>query len=251
MATLEATSVAEFVEIVTGLKPQADNAAFWFRGEASEGWELMPSMLRPPYDKASRPKERLLMNMFREHAPAYVTNVPEYWIDWQVLMQHHGCPTRLLDWTESALTALFFAVKSRDQKPSDGAGAVYVLEPGSLAALDEMSGRRTILTSQAMRLEDIELRGLEGKFTYPLPILPAYNTPRAHAQKSRFTLYPYKPSPIPHPVLQKIRIPFDAKKTMFWDLKTSGVTATTIYPDLDGLARELRVVASHGEDPSC
>ena len=105
-----------------------------FRGQANASWDLTPSLLRclkglvlPPAltrrhatDIESKASEHFWRaarqrtspeNLPREQSPNRV--------DWWALMQHHGCPTRLLDWTRSPYVALYFAV-NHDFK-SDGA----------------------------------------------------------------------------------------------------------------------------------
>jgi hypothetical protein len=49
--------------------------------------------------------------------------------EWYFLMQHSGAPTRLLDWTEGALIALYFAVRNKLDATD---AAVWVLDPWSL-----------------------------------------------------------------------------------------------------------------------
>jgi len=52
--------------------------------------------------------------------------------EWYFLMQHHGAPTRLLDWSEGSLAALYFAIRERGSKgdPNNGKdAAVFMLDP--------------------------------------------------------------------------------------------------------------------------
>ena len=74
----------------------------WFRGHANAAWTLVPSLYRPPYKLEHEPT---LMTRFKQNALPLLNFRPGTSWEWMFLMRHHGCPTRLLDWTESPLVA--------------------------------------------------------------------------------------------------------------------------------------------------
>src|SRR4051794_40547072 len=79
-----------------------------FRGLARSDYSQVSSLARLQGDYAAL--ERHLLRNFRKYAHRQAPG-PTIW-DWLALGQHHGLPTRLLDWTFSPLVALHFATAS-------------------------------------------------------------------------------------------------------------------------------------------
>ena len=102
-----------------------------FRGQPDFDWLLKPSFLRPfkePYDDCYMLKlEKIINREFIGEAYSLINPIlykeTKNILDWWPIMQHHGVPTRLLDWTRSPYVAAYFA--ANQQLDSDG--TIWVL----------------------------------------------------------------------------------------------------------------------------
>ena len=103
----------------------------WFRGSTNKDYDLVPSLGRPPYQLD---QEKALINVFKQNAVQFVEQRPPSEWEWLFLARHHSVPTRLLDWTESPLIGLYFAVHSIDDSKGDDSkdGVVWLLLPTDL-----------------------------------------------------------------------------------------------------------------------
>lgn len=122
---IEAVSDEGFMkDIQPGSSAKRGDDAFglWFRGHEQASYELTPSILRESHRRSSRYVDEVsLVRHFKAMNPdAAAADAPDF--EWLVTMQHYLAPTRLLDWTENLLVALYFAVRNeaRDDK-SDSA----------------------------------------------------------------------------------------------------------------------------------
>jgi hypothetical protein len=167
--------------------------------------------------------------------------------EWYFLMQHYRAPTRLLDWTDSALVALFFAVTA--SAPHDPAvshdAAVWVLDPWWLNSqvLHDPSVLMPDYPVARRYLPDPDTGVLRSR--WPVAIDPPYIARRVGLQRSHFTVYGrdreglHSLSRRPRSRLVKITIPKGAVPHMRLDLNTCGLCDTLLFPDLEGLSREL------------
>src|ERR1700712_4698545 len=109
---IEIDSLQGFLNEVQKLKDILGFEKLWFRGIADHTYGLEPSI----YRKAPAAIiEKQLLNRFKSRALPFIEDKGEksYW-EWLFIMQHYGVPTRLLDWSESALISLAFAVMYRE-----------------------------------------------------------------------------------------------------------------------------------------
>ena len=109
---------------------------FWWRGHGQEAWSLVAPVHR---EKRSDRYEKNIAIRFYNRALTRHSRCPaaDDFPGWLSFMQHYGLPTRLLDWSESALTAAFFITNNpkRDNEP----GALWVLQPSLLNEAEGMS----------------------------------------------------------------------------------------------------------------
>src|SRR5438132_11133977 len=120
-------SWSEFLKLV--IHPPYSNWAF--RGERDERWSRYSSLSRYLQHFGVAPKawpeqERRILRIFKRKAHQFLEKPPEPDDDfqWLALMQHHGAPTRLIDFTWSPYVAAFFALER-----ATGDAVVWALNP--------------------------------------------------------------------------------------------------------------------------
>jgi hypothetical protein len=91
---------------------------FAFRGMSRADTDLTSSLVRLGGD--AHELERHLLRNFRKYAPRGAVPVDSV-SNWLALGQHHGLPTRLLDWTYSPYVALHFVTAHLERYDEDGA----------------------------------------------------------------------------------------------------------------------------------
>jgi hypothetical protein len=224
----------------------------WFRGVKGTSGELLPALYRGRFAPLDRIDEAALMQEFKRVAPSLREGLPDHtrYIDWLAIAQHHGLPTRLLDWTESSLAALFFALESTDRSTAPAQPGVWMLDPDWLNRRARVADRVLVVTDEP---ETQSLNRCWGALhepdsgREPISIRPVQLATRVAAQSGVFTLFGTHREaldrlPDAQNHLAKIEIEPDAVDSLRDELRLAGVTTVTLFPDLDGLSRYLKSV---------
>ncbi|NEJ08543.1 FRG domain-containing protein [Rhizobium leguminosarum] len=245
---------SDFIRAVEKFRGQARKPnELWYRGHGAETYKLEPFIHRGRVstDRADiELKEQAVYDEFVRRSPLYDVHKRDQW-DLLFLMQHYRAPTRLLDWTASPLVALFFALMAEDKKEHS---VIWCLDPGEwnatiLADINEPA--RIFTTDEGLVKQYHPTFSEKSNRTEPLAIQGIMNNPRINAQKGRFVIFGSEPKPLEEyakqyklkpggPILSRLLIDKDAKSVILKDLESYGITYSTIFPDLEGLAIEIR-----------
>jgi hypothetical protein len=260
MEELQIESWSQFVELGAELDGWA------FRGHRDAYWPLYSSLSRHlqnfvPDRGSWQGREKRAIRIFRRKAHNYLSDESVLAEDLRcaALMQHHGAPTRLLDFTKSPFVAAFFALER-----AVGTAAVYALNTPVLwnAAPSEHPG----LTRERIDPRDagnFELYFIQNTHEVVWIGEPMQMDRRLVAQSGMFAVPGVLDKSLDQilrgyaadePLIRKILLPPAIREEAMRSLYRMNITYASLFPDLDGLARSLAfeletVWAGAGNDP--
>jgi hypothetical protein len=225
-------------------------STFAYRGVARANHALRSSLSRISDDPAS--VEQHLLRNFRK----YAEERPEARFDsvwhWLALAQHHGLPTRLLDWTYSPLVALHFATE--DAAASHDEGVVWSVDYQAAKRLLPQTLQDTlaaeagdVFTPELLQRTVDNLADLRA--TSPSPVLLFLEPPsldqRIVTQYALFSLLTHADADMQtwadthREMCRRLVIPAAVKPEIRDKLDQANITERVLYPGLDGLCRWL------------
>lgn len=188
-----------------------------YRGVTQSKFELIPSVgrIKHPTQSVQRLEHDSLW-IFKTHSLPYLEYKPSSDWDWLALAQHHGLPTRFLDWTRNPLVALFFVCEK--DKYEDG--AVYVFKTNGYLNTENSESPMDVKSTNA--------------------VLPSHVSRRVAAQAGIFTVHHEPDKPWVDEGIKKWIIPSNLKSEFLSILAKFGIHRATLFPDLDGLTDYIK-----------
>jgi hypothetical protein len=223
-----------FKEFTVSLEPNR----FVFRGQESKNWRLVTH-----FHRSGRFDLLKFVNRDIPQLHAHLSSLTTHHFDldhplqnaaFYSLVQHHGYPTPLLDWTYSPYIAAFFAfrkIHKKDQKPEEFA-RVLVFDYGSWT--HDQSGLYAIST-------------VPPHFTFLSPL--SINNPRMVPQQAISSVtnvddiesfIQWQEKRMAKSYLSVIDLPASERAQIMQELAMMGITAGSLFPGLDGACEQLK-----------
>lgn len=278
-----------FVKEIENLKDLIDvsnelsKEEWWFRGLRDSSYQLKTSLGRflkskgfIDFDDKAKKLENEVIENFQSNASSYVLanfaqsfskesiGDDDGWF-WLFIMQHYEIPTRLLDWTLSPITGLWFATndwQGYDQTREDGDAILYALNPieylrnaSHVSSIDKppflysKEGEVKLIIKQFLPSES-KNPTMKTQFSC-MPIIGLYNNNRIKAQKGRFTVtknpvlsleeeiktYSNREQIDPKTILKAFLIKKSNINKIRIEIANLGFTYLDIIPDLEGVSK--------------
>jgi hypothetical protein len=231
----------------------------WYRGHADCAYELKPGAYRKKFlasnhtwgrglDEKSLNLERTLLGEFRRSGVSLFNDhseLPEMYF----IAQHHGLPTRLLDWTTNPLAGLFFSVNQNDDKD----GELFVMDAKKVItpapSPEPKDYPRNIMSMRhpyvrdAIRIAFWDQPRDVNRPKLILPVRPDAIPGRISQQSSCFTLHTSAQQDLTqNDTLESYIVPKGRKPELLEELRRLNITWFTVFCDLDSLSKELKQV---------
>ncbi|WP_299819161.1 FRG domain-containing protein [uncultured Roseibium sp.] len=205
----------EFIEFIDARA----HTRWVFRGSGSRSYRFVPSIGRKS-DTYTPLKEERLFRAFQRSADIMLATRPVSDWDWLAVAQHHGLPTRLLDWSTNPLVACYFAVSSHSKEEEDAVVHAYSIPDEDV--IDPKKHDDPFSIDRVMFL------------------LPSKSVSRIVNQRGLFSVHNKPNEPWDPPKMDEFVIPASMRARFRRGLFKMGIDHSHIYPDLGGLCETLK-----------
>jgi hypothetical protein len=219
---------------------------FWFRGHSSIEYKLAPSALRYNAVKL-RDRALSLVADMKRYVEMKLLRPPsaQDHLGWMQVAQHYGLPTRLLDWTQNAAVALFFACMDDFDKD----GLVVILNPIELNQAVDPKWTRIFDYERDASIIDPYF-GLGGRVNSrgrrTIAINPTWNTERIALQQGFFTLHGSRKFDLDRTQASSlVYVPIlrEYKESLLHQLELVGIGEMFIFPEAEHVCSHLKRAA--------
>jgi hypothetical protein len=231
---------------------QRFRSPFAFRGLPHVDHDLSNSLVRLAAGRMDFGKLELsLVRNFRKYAHAQAAAPIDSIWHWLALGQHHGLPTRLVDWTYSPFVALHFATENPRLFETDGVvWCVNFVEanrllPAKLKTILEQEHSDTFTVEMLNEFPNLRTFDALGRDPFVIFIEPPSLDTRILNQFALFSLMPSASARLDHwleshPTLyRRVVVPAELKWEIRDKLDQANINERTLFPGLDGLSRWL------------
>ena len=248
------SSLEEYIGIICNYSRD-----FFYRGVSKSTYPLIPSVGRI-FDGCNKGKalhlEANMINNFYSHIRLFEKNID--FLNAVLLAQHHGLPTRFMDWTLNPLVALFFSVIGN----TDSDGIVYITYQSHTYYFENIKYKKYILFSDNeekkdfISTENVDIGCTEMNSRYEIFhnyfrfIVKKYGnnvaffdppkiSARMATQKSYLSFHPDPFTAMNTENMHKIIVPSDIKDAIRGKLETIGTHEYSLFPTTEGLCQWL------------
>ncbi|NLM00423.1 MAG: FRG domain-containing protein [Treponema sp.] len=225
-----------------------------FRGQSDSNWDLNCSYERSSLFKSYR-SEEVMINEFKKIAHFYISEhkMPMTNLAWLALMQHHGTPTRLIDFTKSPFIASYFAYEKLDNNSERV--AIWCINKGNLyervlsKVLDKIPDYKTTGNNCTFLDSDFDKITNQTGIECVIPFEIENPNERYYLQQSIFlvpasiekrTIDQFENFPKEYnETITKITLPSNIYKEVLRDLLRMNITAASLFSSLDGYAKYI------------
>jgi FRG domain len=226
-----------------------------FRGQSNSEWELKTSLERTRFFNKFDGVETSFLIDFQRAAKNFLgeKDIPNDVIEWLALMQHHGAPTRLIDFTKSPFTASYFAFEQVESNINNI--AIWAIDTNLISKfvvryLKPYYPKEFEKSHNLLSDETFEKLFFQNNFDCIMPIEPFKMNKRYYLQQSIFispgnSINPFMEqmdflSEANYKPMIKFIISSELQREVLTDLEKMNINRATLFPDLDGYARSLK-----------